>query len=122
MRGGPPGDLYLQVSVEPHPHFWREARDIYVELPLNFAEAALGVSLNVPTLEGSTTVTVPPGVCSGQKLRLRDKGIPPSKASQQRGHQYVVIKIISPKNLSSKAKQLLEDFQKACPDQPKRFA
>lgn len=119
--GGPPGDLYLQVSVEPHRYLWREGRDVYVELPITFTEAALGTKTDVPTLDGATTVTVPPGVSSGQKLRLRNKGIPASKKSDKRGYQFVVLKIVSPKELNSKAKQLLKEFQKACPYQAERF-
>ena len=119
--GGNPGDLYLQINVQPHPHLWREDRDVYVELPVTFTEAALGASLEVPTLQTPTTVTVPPGVSSGQKLRLRNKGIPPGKKSQQPGHQYVVIKIVSPKDLSTKAAKLLKDFQRAAPQQLDRF-
>ena len=118
---GTPGDLYLQINVKPHPHLRREGRDIYVELPVTFAEAALGTSLEVPTLQTPTTVTVPAGVSSGQKLRLRDKGIPPDKKSQQHGHQYVVIKIVSPKDISPKAAKLLKEFQEACPQQIDRF-
>jgi len=119
--GGPRGDLYLEVTVQSHPFFWRDGRDIYVELPLTFTEAAFGTSLDIPTLEGTTTLKVPPGVSSGQKLRLREKGIPPASASQSPGHQYVVIKIVSPAKLTPKAKQALKDFQKACDYKPDRF-
>ena len=118
---GPPGDLYLAVSVEPHPYFWRENRDVYLELPITFTEAALGTKIDVPTLGGTTTLKVPPGVSSGQKLRLRDKGIPPATASAKPGHQYVVIKIVSPTKLNPKAKQALKDFQQACDYKPDRF-
>ncbi len=119
--GGPPGDLYLEVAVESHPYFWRQGRDIYLELPLTFAEAALGTTVDVPTLEGTSSLKVPPGVSSGQKLRLREKGIPPAKPSGPAGHQYVLIKIVSPDKLTPKAKQALKDFQKACDYKLERF-
>ena len=118
---GPPGDLYLAVTVEPHPYFWRKNRDIYLELPITFTEAAFGTKVDVPPLDGTTTLKVPPGVSSGQKLRLRDKGIPPATASAKPGHQYVVIKIVSPTKLNPKAKQALKDFQQACDYKPDRF-
>ncbi len=119
--GGPQGDLYLEVSVESHAYFWRQDRDIYLDLPLTFSEAALGTSVDVPTLEGTTALKVPPGVSSGQKLRLRDKGIPPATASGRPGHQYVVIKIVSPPKVNSKAKQALKDFEQACDYKLDRF-
>ena len=119
--GAAPGDLYLKVAVEPHPYLWRQDRDIYVELPISFTEAALGTKLDVPTLEGTTTLNVPPGVSSGQKLRLRDKGIPAATASSQRGHQYVLIKIVSPPKLSPEAEKLLRQFQQAFDYKPDRF-
>ncbi|MCK4851177.1 MAG: DnaJ domain-containing protein, partial [Phycisphaerae bacterium] len=119
--GGPRGDLYLQVAVEPHPYFWRRGRDIYLELPITFAEAALGTTVDVPTLEGTTTLKVPPGVSSGQKLRLREKGIPPATPSGRPGHQYVLIKIVTPPKLTPKARQALKDFQQACDYKPDRF-
>ena len=118
--GAAAGDLYLKVSIEPHPHFRREDRDIYVELPVSFTEAALGTKVDVPTLEGTTKVTVPAGVSSGQKLRLKGKGIAAGKAGE-RGHQYVVIKIVSPPKLSPKAKDLLQEFKKECDFEPERF-
>ena len=119
--GGPRGNLYLEVTVEAHPHFWRDGRDIYLELPLTFAEAALGTTVDVPSLEGTSSLKVPPGVSSGQKLRLRDKGIPAATPSGRAGHQYVVIKIVSPPKLTAKARQALKDFQQACNYNPDRF-
>ena len=119
--GAPPGDLYLKVSVQPHPYFWREARNIYVELPVSFAEAALGTKLDVPTLHGTTSVTVPPGVSSGQKLRLKGKGVPAAGSNAQPGHQYVVIKIVSPPKLTPEAEKLLKQFQQETNFKPERF-
>ncbi len=121
-NAGPAGDLYLEVKVEPHRYFWRQGRDIYLELPLTFAEAALGMTVDVPTLQGTTSLKVPARVSSGQKLRLRENGIPPATPAGQSGHQYVVIKIVSPPNkLTAKAKQALEDFQQACDYELERF-
>ena len=119
--GGLPGDLYLKVSVEPHPYFRREGRDIYVELPVSFTEAALGTRVDVPTLGGTTAVRVPAGVSSGQKLRLKGKGIPASGTDNQAGDQYAVIKIVSPSKLSPEAEKLLKEFQQVCKFEPERF-
>ena len=121
LTGGSPGDLYLEVAVEPHPYLWRQGRDVYLELPVTFAEAALGTSVDVPTLKGTTSLKVPPGVSSGQKLRLKEKGTPSATASGRPGHQYVLIKIVSPAKLTPKAKQALKDFQQACDHKLDRF-
>jgi len=118
---GPAGDLYLKVKIEPHAYFRREGRDIYVDLPVSFTEAALGTRLDVPTLHGTTAVKVPAGVSSGQKLRLRGKGIPAAKAGGKAGDQYAVIKIVSPSKLSPEAEKLLKQFQQVCKFEPERF-
>ena len=120
-RGGPAGDLYLKVSVKNHPHFRREGRDIYIELPVSLTEAALGTRVDVPTLDGTTAVRVPAGVSSGQKLRLKGKGVPAAGADNEAGDQYAVIKIVSPKKLSPEAEKLLKKFEQECKFEPDRF-
>jgi curved DNA-binding protein len=113
-NGGPPGDMYLVVRVETHPLFRREGRDVHVEVPVTIARAALGGSIVVPTLDGTSTITLPPGTRSGQKLRLRGKGVPET-ASAQAGDLYAVIQIVPPKNLDAKSRQLLEELDKLHP-------
>jgi len=103
-----PGDLYIRVHVATHPHFTRDGLNIYVEVPISITEAALGAKVPVPTIDGMTTVTIPPGTNSAQKLRLKGKGIGP--AGDNRGDQYVVIRIVTPKNVSVAGRRLLEQF------------
>jgi DnaJ-class molecular chaperone len=94
-RGGRPGDLYLDVTVVPDAHLRRNERDIELALPLTVAEAILGTQVDVPTVDGSVRVTIPPGTSSGAKLRLRGKGVKESDGS--RGDQFCRIEIVVPK-------------------------
>jgi DnaJ-class molecular chaperone len=105
------GDLYIIVHVREHPYFKRDGTDIYVDLPVSIVEAALGAKVDVPTIDGMTTVTIPPGTGGGKRLRLRGKGVG-GAGSSNRGDQYVVIRIVLPEKLSEKARQLLEEFEK----------
>lgn len=112
-RAGPgePGDLYILVHIREHPYFRREGDDIYVEVPISITEAALGAKVDVPTLDGMTTVTIPPGTGSSRRLRLRGKGVE-RRGSATRGDQYVEIRIVPPEDLSPRGAELLEQFQK----------
>ena len=107
---GGSGDLYIVTHVREHPYFRREGDDIYVEVPISIAEAALGAKVDVPTIDGMTTVTIPPGTSSSRRLRLRGKGIA-GPGNKPRGDEYVVIKIVPPKRLSPRGEQLLKEFQ-----------
>jgi molecular chaperone DnaJ len=98
-RGGPPGDLYVVVRVKPHAVLRRDGVDVSYELSINIVQATLGDSVEVPTLDGSVSVTVPPGTQYGQTFRLPGKGIPHLRG-KRRGDEYVVIKVVVPKNLS----------------------
>jgi DnaJ-class molecular chaperone len=109
LNGGPPGDLYLVCNVRPHRYFKRDGDDIYIEVPISIAEAALGAKIEVPSLKGRTTVTIPPGTASGAKLRLKGRGVHnPRKRTS--GNQYVVIKIVPPKNLEPHQQQVLREL------------
>jgi DnaJ-class molecular chaperone len=104
------GDLLLTVHVSPHPYFYREGSDVLVDVPITPAEAALGTKAEVPTVsEGHVTVTVPPGTSSGTRLRLRGKGVRNPK-TKDRGDQYVVIKIVLPRETTDAAKKLYEEL------------
>ena len=81
--GAPPGDLYIIVRAGEHPVFQREGDDIYVTVPVTLTEAALGAKIEVPTIDGRSLLRIPPGTQSGQKLRLREKGVP---SAMTRGH------------------------------------
>ncbi|MCL2178970.1 MAG: DnaJ domain-containing protein [Proteobacteria bacterium] len=94
-RGGPPGDLYIEVDVLPHPLVRREGNHLHMELPLTLREAALGAQVQVPTFTGPVTVSVPPNTPSGTRLRLRQKGVPPLKGGTP-GNLYLIAQIQLP--------------------------
>jgi len=109
VRGGPPGDLYVYLNVRPHRFFRREGNDIICEVPVSFAQAALGDELEVPTLEGTAKIRLPEGTQHGTDFRLRGKGIPDLNG-YGRGDQYVRIKVVTPTRLTERQKQLLREF------------
>jgi len=94
-RNGTPGDLYLDIEVRPDPFLRRRGADIELDLPVTFAEAALGAKIEVPTVEGRVTITVPPGTSSGARLRLRGRGVKSPDGS--RGDQLCRVEIVAPK-------------------------
>jgi curved DNA-binding protein len=109
----------LTVHVSPHPYFHREGSNLLVDVPITPSEAALGTKVDVPTLsEGHVTVTVPPGTSSGTKLRLRGKGVRNSK-TKERGDQFVVVKIVVPRETSDAAKKLYSDLAEIEPAAPR---
>jgi curved DNA-binding protein len=109
LGGGPPGDLLATIRVRPHPLFRREDRDILLDVPLTISEATSGTKIEVPSLDGRVTVTVPPGTDSGSKLRLRGKGVPHPSGGPA-GDFFVVIKICVPKDLDEATRKQLEDI------------
>jgi molecular chaperone DnaJ len=106
FRGGAPGDLYVVVRVKPHPFLKRQEQDVYYELGINMVQAALGDTVEVPTLDGSIAVTVPAGTQYGQQFRLPGKGMPHLRTSR-RGDQYVIVKVVVPRSLNEEQKTLL---------------
>lgn len=111
LRGGPPGDLYIFVSVKPHDLFQRDGADLYARVPIAMATAALGGEFEVPTLEGARArVKVAPGTQPGQRVRLKGKGMPILRASQI-GDLYVQMDIEVPQNLNKRQREILEEFQ-----------
>lgn len=108
IYGGAPGDLYLEVKVRPDSTFTREENDIIVEVAVDAIAAALGTTVDVPTLDGTVTMKVPAGIQSGQRLRLKGKGIATSKGT---GDEKVRIRITVPKDLTDQERELLEKFQ-----------
>ena len=107
--GGPPGDLFLICSVRPHERFRREGRDLVIDLSVSMPEAALGAKVEVPTLDGPVTMTIPPGTSSGTRLRLQGRGVP-AHGSTPAGNQYVILQVKVPKTLSEEQKRLMEAF------------
>lgn len=110
LAGGPAGNLYVALTVQPHPVFQRRDNDIIMELPINIAQAALGAEVEVPTLDGEETLVVPPGTQHGKVLRIKNKGVPHLRRSERRGDQLVVIDVVVPSQLSAKQKKLLEEL------------
>jgi DnaJ-class molecular chaperone len=107
--GGPPGDLYIVTQVRPHPIFRCEGDDLHLHLTLSIAEAALGSKVEVPTIDGPITMTIPPGTQGGQKFRLRGKGVPHLKGGG-RGDQYVTVTIKIPRNLDQRSIELIHEL------------
>jgi len=108
-NGGEPGDLFVTVRVSPHPVFRRDGDDLYLVIPVSVHEAALGAKIVVPSLEGHTRVRVPPGTQSGQRFRLRERGVPSARGGQ-RGDLVVEVRIVLPKLLDERSKELLREF------------
>jgi len=109
-RGGPAGDLYIFLSIKPHPIFQREDADLHCRVPVPMTTAALGGTIEVPTIEGGRVkVTVPPGTQSGRQFRLKGKGMSIMR-SQLRGDMYVHAAVETPVNLTKKQKDLLKQF------------
>ncbi len=113
--GGRSGDLYLEVHIRPHRLFQLEGRDVTLSLPVAPWEAALGASVPVPTLAGNVEMRIPPGAQSGQKLRLRGRGLPGSSP----GDQYVLLKIVLPPAQSPEARAVYEEMQRVMPFDPR---
>jgi curved DNA-binding protein len=109
VGGGPPGDLVARIRVRPHPFFRREGRDLYLDLPVSVREAILGAKVEVPTLEGRVTLSIPPGTDGGSKLRLRGKGVP-HPSGRGAGDLYAVVQIKVPRNLDAAAKARVEQL------------
>jgi len=109
LRGGPPGDLYVSLRVKPHPIFERDGNNIICEVPINFAQAALGGRVIVPTLNGKVKLTIPPRTQTNKIFRLRGKGIP-YLHSPNRGDQWVKVVVETPVHLSEEQKELLRKF------------
>ena len=110
-RGGPPGDLYIYLHVEPHEFFKRENNDIFCQIPISFIQAALGDSVEVPTLNGKKSLEIPKGTQPGEVFRFKGEGIP-SLRGRGRGDQLIQVQVKTPTHLNKKQEKLLRDFAK----------
>ena len=117
--GGPPGDLYIIVRTELHPVFRREGDDIHVTAPVSTSEAALGAKIEVPTIDGRAQLKIPPGTQSGQKLRMREKGVPSATKDGKRGDEIVEVKVVVPQLHDERSKELMRELAKLNPDDPR---
>ena len=118
--GAEPGDLFIITNVGKHKHFTRKGDNIYVTVPITVPEAALGAKIEVPTVEGKAQLKIPPGVASGQKFRLSGRGFPSLRNPNLRGDQFVEVQITMPRVISEETKQILRQFEKANPENPRK--
>jgi len=111
MNGGPNGDLFISITVKPHEIFEREGNNILLEVPLTFSEAALGTTMEIPTIHGDVSMRVPVGTQTGTKFKMAGKGIANS-LSGRTGDQFVTVKVVTPTKLSNDQRDLLEKLSK----------
>jgi len=122
INGGPPGDLFIVTEVEPHAVYERKGDNFYVKLPVTITEAALGAKVEVPTIDGTSTIKIPPGTQSGQKLRLRGKGAPSLRDStgEVRGDEFVEVQVMVPHVADERTKEILRELARLNPDDPRK--
>jgi DnaJ-class molecular chaperone len=113
--GGKKGDLYLRVTVKPHPRFERKGDDLYVDFPVVYYDAALGVEMQVPTLKGNVSMKIPPETSTGRVFRLPGYGMPHLKGGKT-GDQFVRVQVTIPSGLTAKEKELLVELKKLRPE------
>jgi molecular chaperone DnaJ len=118
-HGGPAGDLYVIIRTGDHPIFRRDGDDIYLTVPVSATEAALGAKIEVPTIDGRALLKIPPGTQSGQKLRLREKGVPSATKEGVRGDEIVEITVTVPMPRDERTKELLKELAKLNPEDPR---
>jgi molecular chaperone DnaJ len=116
--GGPPGDLYITVRVEPHPFFRRQGDDIEISVPVRIDEAGLGAKIEVPTIDGRALLKIPQGTHNGQKFRLREKGVLNSRTGK-RGDQIVDVQVLAPVVQDERTKELLREYAQLHPEDPR---
>ncbi|MEE9589905.1 MAG: molecular chaperone DnaJ [Hyphomicrobiaceae bacterium] len=116
VRGGPPGDLYIFLSIRPHEFFQRDGSDLFCRVPISMTTAALSGQIEVPNVDGGRSrVKIPDGTETGKQFRLRGKGMPVLRSSVT-GDMYIQVEVETPKNLNRRQKELLKDFDKASSD------
>jgi DnaJ-class molecular chaperone len=118
FEGGPPGDAYVEVHIQPHAYFTRKDNNVHVDLPIGLAEAVLGGKVEVPTIDGPVSMSVPKGANTGTTLRLRGKGIVDQK-SGQRGDQYVRLQVVLPKTPDPELEAFVRRWAKDRTDDPR---
>ena len=111
QNGGPPGDLLINIQEKPHNSLKRDGANVIFDLYLNFADAALGTSVEVPTIDGKVKIKIPAGTQSGKIFRLKGKGLPVVQSYQQ-GDQLIHVSVWTPKKLSHEEKEILEKMRK----------
>ncbi|HRJ87211.1 MAG: molecular chaperone DnaJ [Blastocatellia bacterium] len=117
--GAEPGDLFILTNVGKHPFLTRKGDNVYVSVPISVSEAALGARIEVPTVEGKAQLKIPPGTESGQKFRLRERGYPSLRNPSLRGDEFIEVKIALPRVISEETKDILRQFEKLNPENPR---
>ena len=120
VNGGPPGDLFLIVRTGPHPVFTRVGDDIQLTAPVTVAEATLGAKVDVPTIDGRAQLKIPPGTQSGQKLRLRERGVESAQHPGQRGDQIVTVTVVVPHLQDERSREIMRELAKLNPQDPRQ--
>lgn len=118
-HGGPPGDIYIDITVKAHPVFKRTDSDLHIELPLTIGEASFGAKIEVPTIDGTAVMTIPAGTQGGQRFKLSGKGFPSPKTGL-RGNQYVTIRIAIPKDLTNKGREAINEIEALYRETPRK--
>lgn len=118
--GAEPGDLFILTNVGKHKFLERKGDNIYITVPVTVSEAALGAKIEVPTVEGKAQLRIPAGTESGQKFRLRERGFPSLRNPKLRGDQFIEVKITLPRVISEETKEVLRQFEKLNPENPRR--
>jgi molecular chaperone DnaJ len=111
-NGGQPGDLYVIVRTGTHPVFTRVGDDIQLKVPVTIAEAALGAKVDVPTIEGRAQLRIPPGTQSGQKLRMRERGVESASTAGQRGDEIVTVEVVVPQLNDERSREIMRELAK----------
>jgi molecular chaperone DnaJ len=117
-KGGPPGDVYIVTKVRSHPYFERKGDNLYSEASVTVKEAALGEKIEIPTVDGIVSLSLPEGVQTGQQMKLKGKGVPHFGGGGV-GDHYVTIKVVTPTNLSERGKELLRELDRLHPSNPR---
>jgi molecular chaperone DnaJ len=119
LNGGQPGDLFLIVRTGTHPVFTRLGDDIQVSVPVTIAEASLGAKVDVPTIDGRAQLKIPPGTQSGQKLRMRERGVENAQRPGQRGDQIVTVEVVVPTLQDERSREIMRELAKLNPQDPR---
>ena len=119
-NGGPPGDLYIVMQVQPHPFFERRGDDLHTVVPITVPEASLGAKVEVPTIDGRSQVRIPPGTNSGTRLRLREKGAPSVRNPGKRGDQIIEVQVVVPKPEDERVRNAMKELSKLDGQDPRK--
>jgi molecular chaperone DnaJ len=120
VNGGPAGDLFLIVRTGPNPVFTRQGDDIHLTVPVTVAEAALGAKVEVPTIDGRAQLKIPPGTQSGQKLRMRERGVENAQQPGQRGDEIVTVSVVVPHLNDERSREIMRELGRLNPDDPRK--